>query len=99
MANRDVSDDTLNHVLPLIQLKELDLNDTQISDAGLEKLAALPNLESLRIARTAVTPEGLARTALSWPKLRQLDVTGLNVPARILREWKNEDPVHRSYVQ
>ena len=99
MANPDVTDATLAHVVPLAKVKELDLNDSRITDAGLATLAALPALESLRVARTGVSADGLAKTALTWPKLRQLDVTGLDVPAKVLRDWKNADPANRAYVK
>ena len=42
------------------RLKELTLNDTMITDAGLETLRTLPALESLRLARTKMTKEGIA---------------------------------------
>lgn len=99
MANPDVTDATLARVVPLTRLKELDLNDTKITDAGLATLAALPALEALRVARTGVTADGLAATALTWPKLKKLDATGLDVPAKVLWDWKNADPANRSYLK
>ena len=74
----------------LTKLKELTLNDSSITDAGLAKLAHLPRLESLRIARTQVTAEGVrAFLAAPPPRLRQIDVSGNDIPTSILRQWKN----------
>ena len=94
----DVTDDTLKLLADFPELRELDLNDTPITDAGLEFLATLPKLENLRIARTKVTPDGVARHALGSPRLKAIDVTGLGVPGKALREWKTADPAGRKYV-
>ena len=90
MGNKDVTDETLALLGDLPKLKELTLNDSSITDAGLARLAGLPRLESLRIARTQVTPEGVrAFLAAPPPRLRQIDVSGNDVPTSILRQWKN----------
>jgi hypothetical protein len=90
MGNPDVTDATVAALLEMPLLRELTLNDSAVSDAGLETLARLPKLESLRIARTKVTPDGVARFLdAPPPRLRQIDVSGLGVPASVLRRWKN----------
>lgn len=90
MGNSDVTDATLDLLQGLPLLRELTLNDTAVTDAGLAALARLPRLESLRIARTKVTPEGVQRFLdAPPPNLRQIDVSGNDVPAAILRRWKN----------
>jgi hypothetical protein len=90
MGNADVDDGTLDLLAGLHQLRELTLNDTAITDAGLAKLSRLPQLETLRIARTQVTPEGVRRFLdAPPPQLRQIDVSGNDVPTAILRRWKN----------
>ena len=94
----DVTDDTLKLLADLPELRELDLNDTPITDAGLVFLATLPKLEHLRVARTKVTPDGVAKHVLGNPRLKAIDVTGLGVPGKALREWKNADPTGRKYV-
>ena len=72
------------------RLRELTLNDSRVGDAGLAALKTLPELESLRIARTAVTAEGVAAfLADPPPKLREIDVSGNSIPTAILRKWKN----------
>jgi len=90
MGNKDVTDDTLALLGDLPNLKELTLNDSSVTDAGLAKLAQLSRLESLRIARTQVTTEGVrAFLAAPPPRLRQIDVSGNEIPTSILRQWKN----------
>jgi len=90
MGNKDVTDDTLALLGDLPNLKELTLNDSSVTDAGLAKLAQLSRLESLRIARTQVTAEGVRSfLAAPPPRLRQIDVSGNEIPTSILRQWKN----------
>ncbi len=101
MGNPDVTDETLERLLEMPRLRELTLNDSQVSDAGLAILARLPALEALRLARTKVTPEGLERFLESPPEnLRMIDVSGNGIPTRILRAWKNAAPdgEERRYV-
>ena len=45
---------------------ELNLGDTQITDAGLKDVAKLQNLEELVLENTQITDEGLKR----WPSCR-----------------------------
>jgi hypothetical protein len=90
MGNKDVTDDTLAMLSDLPKLKELTLNDSSITDAGLARLAQMQHLESLRIARTQVTADGVrAFLAAPPPRLRQIDVSGNDIPTSILRQWKN----------
>lgn len=99
MANRpDVTDAILPLLRDMPHLRELDLNDTAITDTGLATLASLPNLESLRIARTRTTPEAVEQHILTLPKLKQIDVSGLKIPTKVLRAWKNAEPETRRYV-
>jgi hypothetical protein len=90
MGNPDVTDETLELLVGLPKLKELTLNDSAVSDAGLATLARLQALETLRIARTKITAEGLRRFLDAPPRrLSQLDVSGNEIPTTILRQWKN----------
>lgn len=101
IANPDVTDTTLDLLVPLPRLKELTLNDSQITDVGLAKLQSCPALEILRIARTRVTAEGVKAFLESPPvRLSQLDVSGCGVPTSFLRDWKNAAPpdTERRYV-
>ena len=47
MANPDVTDQTLEHLRGMSALKELDLNNTQVTDAGLKVLKDLPALSDV----------------------------------------------------
>jgi hypothetical protein len=99
MANPNVDDETLKLLLPLTKLRELTLNDSVISDAGLQLLRQLPALESLRIARTKITKDGIVELLADPPaKLKELDVSGNSIPASALRKWKNQEPEIRRYV-
>ena len=102
MGNADVTDETLELLSALPDLRELTLNDTAVTDVGLATLARLPKLESLRIARTKITPDGVQRFLdAPPPKLRQIDVSGNEVPTAILRRWKNaavDSGMERRYV-
>lgn len=99
MGNRDVTDSTLEWLRALPDLRELTLNDSSITDAGLATLRELPSLESLRLARTKISKDGLAKFLdAPPPKLKELDVSGNNIPTSTLRKWKNGDPEHRRYV-
>src|SRR5262245_19316200 len=42
MANEDVTDETLKHLKGMKRLRELDLNDSQVTDEGLKLLRHLP---------------------------------------------------------
>ncbi len=99
MAGRkELTDEVLlEHVRGMPNLRELDINDTPITDKGLEVLASLPKLEALRIARTKATPEGVRKFVLTLKGLKNVDVGGLGVPSKMLREWKNAEP-DRKYV-
>jgi hypothetical protein len=48
-------------LLQLKQLTLLNLNHTQITDAGLAQIVSLPNLRNLHVAGTRVTGEGVRK--------------------------------------
>lgn len=99
LGNPDVTDTTLQLLLPGLQLRELTLNDSAVTDAGLATLRQLPQLQSLRLARTKVTKDGIAAfLADPPPQLLQIDVSGNSIPASALRKWRNQDPEQRRYV-
>jgi hypothetical protein len=60
----------LAKLAPLTGLKELWLGQTALTDAGLEHLRGLKNLETLEVANTAVTTTGLTRLKAALPSLR-----------------------------
>lgn len=75
------------------ELQFLDLNDQPVTDATLERLVKLPKLTKLYIARTKVTPDGVKKHLFEnkEAKVSELDLSGLEVPSKAVRDWKNED--------
>ena len=53
----------LELLLPIADLRWIDLDRSQVSDAGLAKLAALEQLEVVKLGQTRVTDAGLAQFA------------------------------------
>lgn len=98
MANPEVDDQTLENLKGMDHLVELDLNGTQITDRGLATIAALPRLKNLRLARTKITDEGFRAHLLPKESLVHLDLTGTEVKGKTKREWKNQKPEEREYV-
>ena len=92
-ANADVTDDDTAALAGQPELRELDLNGTQVTDATLERVVKLPKLAKLFIARTKITPAAVAKWVLDNPdsKVSEIDVTGLNVPGKAVRDWKAAD--------
>jgi hypothetical protein len=98
MANADVDDRTLEHLKGLTELRELDLNGTQVTDAGLAVVAGLPQLRTLRLARTRITDEGFRTHLFPKESLTRLDLTGTDVKGKTKRDWKKQKPEVREYV-
>jgi hypothetical protein len=65
-----VADRDLAQIGRLGHLLRLDLAGTQVTDAGLDHLASLPQLRQLNVSGTAVTPDAVARLRESLPNLR-----------------------------
>jgi hypothetical protein len=74
-----VTDEALDHVARLIDLKSLSLFGSAISDQGLEKLQPLEKLEALGLGGTRITDRGLVVLhkvpTLRWVWLPQKTVT------------------------
>lgn len=87
MANADVTDATLDHLHSMSKLKELDLNDTRVTDAGLAKIRDKP-LVTLRLRNTSVTDAGFRENLLGLDSLMELDLRGTAVLPATFREWK-----------
>jgi len=61
LCGADVTDSSLCHLRGANELKAINLDSTQITDAGLKELAqAVPNVARLSLVRTDVTDRGLA---------------------------------------
>lgn len=98
MANADVDDRTLEQLKGFDRLRELDVNGSKITDQGLATLAMLPQLKTLRVARTKITDEGFRSHLLKKESLTGVDLTGTEVKGKTKREWKNQKPAEREYV-
>jgi hypothetical protein len=98
MANPEVDDRVLENLKGMDRLEELDLNGSRITDEGLAVVAALPNLRTLRIARTKVTDAGFRTHLLAKESLLRLDLTGTEVKGKTKRDWKKQKPEEREYV-
>ncbi|MBW3600956.1 MAG: hypothetical protein KY475_27285 [Planctomycetes bacterium] len=69
--NSDLTDEDLQLLAGLENLRLVALNDTKVTDDGLPVLATLPNLRWLRITSSLITDEGLMHLA-KCPKLESL---------------------------
>ena len=78
LAETQIGDAGLVHLLSLTHLQELHLDHTEITDAGLKLLSSLPNLEILDLKGTRITDAGLAEVGrLSRLKGLYLTRTGV----------------------
>ncbi len=66
------------HLADLVDLNELVLRNTQVTDAGLEHLAKLSELVTLDLSQTQVTDAGLRHLA-GLTELRSLQLTSTPV--------------------
>jgi hypothetical protein len=87
MANSDVTDATLDFLKPMSKLRELDLNDTKVTDAGLAKIKEKP-LVRLRLRNDAITDAGFREHLMGLDSLLELDLRGTAVEPATFREWK-----------
>ena len=75
LAKSYVNDELLEAGVPLLEqlpdLAELDLSNTKVSDEGLQKLAVLTNLKTVRTAGSHVTPAGEAGLMAALAKRQQ----------------------------
>ena len=96
MANPDVTDETLIELKGLNQLRELDLNGSQVTDAGLKTLVQeLPALETLKLSRTAVTDVGMTESISRLESLKRLDLRGTKVSVEVVKAWREAKPSRR----
>jgi hypothetical protein len=89
-ANSDVTDDDAAALAEQSELRELKLNDAQVTDVTLERLVKLPKLTKLYIARTRVTPDGVVKHIFNNPACKLVEID-LNVPGKAVRDWKAAD--------
>ncbi len=72
-TTRSVQDSDLLNLKTLTNLEELDLNETAVTDAGLQYLICMKKSKALGLARTKVTPAGV-RELQKW--LPETEISG-----------------------
>lgn len=70
------------HIGQIRSLRELDLSDTAVGDAGMAHLRPLAGLESLNLSYSAVGDDGL-RALRALPSLRNLNLDSRLVGPRL----------------
>jgi hypothetical protein len=88
MANKDVTDRTLENLRGLKKLRNLDLSDTQVTDEGLKVLQELPSLKVLFLNRTKITDEGVRQNIFPIASLTELSVRNTKVTKKTRDDWK-----------
>ncbi|MFV0442255.1 MAG: hypothetical protein ACK5Q5_01645 [Planctomycetaceae bacterium] len=96
MANADVTNETLRLLAGDQRLRELDISDSQVTDAGLAIVDDLPALEILRLKNCKITDAGFKEHLLLHPKLMRLELTGTQVTPEVIREWRKANPERRA---
>jgi Leucine-rich repeat (LRR) protein len=92
MANADVTDHVIAGLGGMKNLEELDLNGTQVTDAGLGIIRDLPALATLRLARTKITDKGFRDFLSSKESLMQLDLQHTQVSRDTVKTWRAGNP-------
>ena len=100
-ANADVTDEDAAALAEQTEMRELDLSNSQVTDATLEKLAKLPKLTKLFASKTKMTGDGVKKHVLDNPdgKLTEIDFRGLTPPVKgpDLRAWQAKDTANRKF--
>jgi len=78
LANSLVTNDGLDAIRGLSNLRSLNLNLTSISDKGLETVCDIKSLERLWLHETKITNAGLAKL-VRLPNLKVLDLSNTNI--------------------
>jgi uncharacterized membrane protein len=78
LARMPVKDNEMKVVQQMVNLEKLNLNYTDITDAGLEQLTGLKKLQELSLSGTKVTQKGLKKI-LALPLLEALFIWNTNI--------------------
>lgn len=89
MANPDVDDRTLRYLTGMDRLRELDLNGSRVTDAGLTVLRSIPSLATVRLRDTLVTDAGFQESLSRMEALKRLDLRGTKVSREAVKAWKD----------
>jgi len=92
MANPDVDDQTLRYLTGMGRLRELDLNGSRVTDAGLAVLRSMPSLATVRLRDTLVTDAGFQESLSRMEALKRLDLRGTKVSREAVKAWKDGGP-------
>ena len=99
LENKAVTDEALDQVRALSELRTLSLYGSAVTDAGLAKLAEMHRLESLGLGKTCITQKGL-KYVEKIRGLRWLWLTSSNaLPASAVDKLKQARPGLTVYVQ
>lgn len=82
-----VTDECMSSLLPLVQLRELDLHNTAVTGKGVELLVQLPRLESVFV-KLEQLQEAQPEILGGWTSLRRLNITGGGVSLRPLSNFR-----------
>ena len=88
-------DSERQYIKGMANLRELDLNDTEISDAGLELIARMTGLETIRLRATKISDEGFVKWIVPMSRLKQLDLRETTVSLDTVKRWKSESEGRR----
>jgi internalin A len=70
----------------MVNLRELDLNDTQVTDAGLADLRELAKLEVLRLRGTKMIDSGFREHLLDLKELKRLDLSHTAISDEVIED-------------
>ena len=84
LAHSWITDADLGRVADLGRLERLDLSGTRISDVGLELVAPLEGVRSLRLRFAEFVSEGGVAHLRGWTSLEALDLRGTQVRSLVL---------------
>src|SRR5207249_1994353 len=81
----------LKHLAGMTWITDIDLNDTQVTDAGLVHIRGLQELKYLRLKQTRITDEGLTHLS-GLKKLGSLSLEGSFVTKEAADKFKKDRP-------
>lgn len=97
LGGTDLTDDGLVHVKALGKVFEVNLKDTQITDAGLAQLAGISTLVRLHLEKTKVTDDGLVHLK-DLANLEYLNLYGTAVTDAGLEHLKGLGKLKKLYL-
>ena len=101
VGHTEVTDEGLQHIVKMTNLKSLVLFQTAISDAGVDTLLANPNLEKLYLQNTKITDDSISAIAASplRDKLRELDISDTQLTVDALPELAKLTNLERLHLR